>query len=108
MTAPLHRDDDAAELERSVFNAAFYELGLRWHWDSNTYRALAEQTDERTRIRGYLEAEQAHMLRAYDAEFLADAILAAKQRQLGALAHCPPRALSRINWADARCGETGF
>ena len=25
------------ETERNAYNAAFYELGLRWHWDRQTY-----------------------------------------------------------------------
>lgn len=107
LTTPLRQDDDAAELERSAFNAAFYELGLRWHWDSDTFRALAARADERVRLRSYLESEQPHMLRAYDAEFLINAILTAKARCRDALVHCPPRALPRFNWADARWGEVG-
>ncbi len=31
----------ACHLERSAFNAAFYELGLRWHWDDTTYEQLS-------------------------------------------------------------------
>ena len=109
MNPTLQRHDDAAaELDRSAFNAAFHELGLRWFWDSDTCRALAAEPDERRRIRGYLEAEQAHMLRAYDADFLTDAILAAKQRHLSALTHCPPHALPRFNWAEVRAGDVGF
>jgi hypothetical protein len=99
---------DAAEIERSAFNAAFYELGLRWHWDSETYDALAADSCERARVRRYLEGEQAHLLRAYDADFLADAILAAKQRCRKALARCSARSVPRFNWADARWGEVGI
>lgn len=103
-----HHPAEHQEIERSAFNAAFYELGLRWHWDSDTYQALAAQPCERARIRGYLQAEQAHLLRAYDAEFLTDAILTAKQRSHHALAHCAPHAVPRFNWADARWGEVGI
>ena len=28
--------DDAADLHRNAYNAAFYELGLSWYWDANT------------------------------------------------------------------------
>jgi hypothetical protein len=101
-------DEDTHEVERGAFNVAFYELGLRWHWDSDTYRALAATPCERERIRGYLAGEQAHMLRAYDAEFLTDAILTAKRRCHDSMANCAPRAVPRFNWADARWGETGF
>ena len=41
-----------------------------------TYEALATDRCERSACRGYLESEQAHLLRAYDADFLTDAILA--------------------------------
>jgi hypothetical protein len=86
-------------LECHAFNAAFYELGLRWHWDDATYEALAAHPCERQRVRRYLEGAQPHLLRAYDAEFLTDAILAAKQRG---------RQGPTANWADARWGEVGI
>ena len=99
---------DDHEIDRSAFNAAFYELGLRWHWDSDTYDALAAQTCERQRVSGYLEREQPHLLRAYDAEFLTDAILTVKRRSRAALSQCAPAAVPRFNWADARWGEVGI
>ena len=34
----LHQDD----IERNAYNAAFYELGLRWHWDCETFDALKQ------------------------------------------------------------------
>jgi hypothetical protein len=74
------RIDDAAELERGAFNAAFYELGLHLYWDKDTYKVLAANPSERDRLRGYLEREQPHLLRAYDADFLTDAVIRAKQR----------------------------
>jgi len=97
-----------AEIECSAFNAAFYELGLRWHWDEATYERLAANPCERSRVRHYLENAQPHLLRAYDADFLTDAILEAKQRAQRSLSHCAPHAVPRFNWADARWGETGF
>ena len=102
------RDDACTEIDRSAFNAAFYELGLRWFWDSDTYRELSATAGERERVRSYLEGEQAHMLRAYEAEFLTDAILVAKRRCHDSMAHCAPVSVPRFNWADARWGETGF
>ncbi|HET9976100.1 MAG TPA: hypothetical protein VFQ20_01590 [Burkholderiaceae bacterium] len=97
-----------AALERSAFNAAFYELGLRWHWDDATFEALAADPCERQRVRRYLEGAQSHLLRAYDADFLTDAILAAKQRFRQSLARCAPQAMPAFNWADARWGEVGI
>jgi hypothetical protein len=97
-----------AEIDRSAFNAAFYELGLRWHWDDSTYERLAAVPCERSRVRHYLEHVQPHLLRAYDADFLADAILEAKQRCQRSLEHCAPGSMPRFDWSDARWGETGF
>ena len=52
--APTHEiDHDATgEAERSAFNAAFYELGLRWHWGSDAYRARAAVQNEHERVGG--------------------------------------------------------
>ncbi|MDQ2990031.1 MAG: hypothetical protein M3R60_13100 [Pseudomonadota bacterium] len=99
---------DATEIERGAFNAAFQELGLRWHWDSATYDAIVANPCERTRVRHYLESKQSHLLRAYDAEFLTDAILSAKQRCQQRFAGCSPRTMPRFGWADPRWGEVGI
>ena len=99
---------DLAEVERSAFNAAFYELGLRWHWDSETYEALASNPCERSRVRRYLETAQAHLLRAYEPEFLTDAILTTKDRCRRAIGHRPAHVAPSFNWADARWGEVGI
>ena len=105
---PQNRPAADAEIERDAFNAAFYELGLRWHWDGATYEALLADTCERARVRRYLEAEQSHLLRAYDADFLTDAILVSKRRCQERLALCSPGAIPRFDWADARLGEVGI
>jgi hypothetical protein len=108
-TAMPHRDTaDAIEVDRSAFNAAFYELGLRWHWDSDTYEALAANPCERARLKAYLEREQSHLLRAYDADFLTDAVLAAKRRRQPASASGANRAMPNFSWADPRWGEVGI
>ena len=69
--------DDHAH--RHAYNAAFDELGLAWHWDAATYDRLKMQG--RNGVRSYLEAEQPHLLRAYDADFLVDAVETAKARR---------------------------
>lgn len=97
-----------AEIDLSAYNAAFYELGLRWHWDDATYEQLCSQPCERSRLRHYLEQAQPHLLRAYDADFLADAILQAKQRRQAALAQSLHATLPRFDWSDARWGEVGI
>jgi hypothetical protein len=88
--------DDA---DRQAYNAAFHALGLRWHWDAPTYRRLLERSPSaRERLRLYLESEQAHLLKAYDAAFLAGAIEAHKVGR--------PAAAS-VNWAAMQCAEIG-
>ena len=111
MPTPLPQNRPAAdgEIERGAFNAAFYELGLRWHWDGATYESLLAESCERARVRRYLEAEQSHLLRAYDADFLTDAILVAKRRCQQRLALCSASAMPCFDWAaDARFGEVGI
>jgi hypothetical protein len=62
----------ATEAHRHAYNAAFEELGLTWHWDAATYARL--QAHGRDGVRVYLESEQSHLLRAYEADFLVEAI----------------------------------
>jgi hypothetical protein len=59
-------------------------------------------------VKRYVEAEHAHLLRAYDADFLADAVLEAKERTLRALVKSPTSARTRAGWADMRWDETGI
>ena len=58
-----------------AYHAAFEELDLmNWQWDPATYGP------GRAGLRAYLEKEHAHLLRAYDAEFLVDAVEATRVR----------------------------
>lgn len=77
--------DPAAEIHRNAYNAAFSELGLPWHWDAKTHSTLQANAKERERVRAYLETRQAHLLKAYDADFLIDAIQTTKARCLEAM-----------------------
>ena len=99
---------NSTDIERSAYNAAFYELGLRWHWDDSTYDQLCRLPCERARLHRYLEQAQPHLLRAYDADFLTDAILQAKQRRQAVLAQSVHASLPRFDWSDARWGEVGI
>jgi len=71
-------DDQTDESHRQAYNAAFEELGLSWHWDPVTYARLPARG--RDGVRAYLQKEQAHLLRAYEADFLVNAIETAKAR----------------------------
>ena len=77
-TRHLAPTDSVAETQRHAYNAAFEELNLSWHWDAATYAAV--QARGRDGLRDYLQAEHAHLLRAYDADFLVNAIETAKSR----------------------------
>ena len=74
-------NDQADECQRHAYNAAFEELGLNWHWDAVTFACLPARGPQG--VRAYLEKEQSHLLRAYDAEFLVNAIETAKERSHG-------------------------
>ena len=86
------KSDQSGEAHRHAYNAAFEELGLSWHWDEATYGRL--QARGRDGIRSYLEDEQPHLLRAYEADFLVQAIEAAKARSCPGMAHIPAQAVS--------------
>ena len=73
-----------SELDRQAYNAAFNELGLNWFWDAATHQRLQASACERERIRIYLTRQHAHLLKAYDADFLVNAIHSTKQKRLTA------------------------
>lgn len=72
----LQTNSNPAEQARHAYNTAFEKVGLNWHWDEATFERL--QTSGRYAVRTYLEAEQSHLLRAYEADFLVNAIEAAR------------------------------
>jgi len=78
-TPTNHRGaNPTVEAHRNAYNAAFEELSLSWRWDVATYAHL--QRHGHDLVRTYLETEQAHLLRAYDAYFLVNAIETVKTR----------------------------
>ena len=77
---------EALEIERNGYNVAFSELGLEWYWDAETYADLQAIPEECHRVRTYLETHQPHLLRAYDADFLVNAIQGARARFAAAMA----------------------
>jgi hypothetical protein len=101
---------EAGDRELNAYNAAFYDLGLRWHWDSATYEALLSMGgDGATRLRHYLQTQQPHLLRAYDADFLVAMIeqKAAVQRAAADAAQGDNPAPRFFDWAQARGCELG-
>jgi len=96
------------EMERNAYNAAFYELGFRWHWDQDTYAALLRQSaNPAERIRHYLETRQPHLLRAYDVSFLIEVIKEKKSefRQRGA--DSDTMAPCSFDWSQMLGSEVG-
>ena len=79
-----HIDGQLAAYERAIdaqicaYNTAFAELGLRFRWDAQTLNTITSIEGEKARISAYLESHQPHLLNAYSAEFLSEAILAIK------------------------------
>ena len=98
---------DAVDLHRDAYNAAFYELGLRWHWDDVIYPDVLSPSGERLRLRNYLETQQPHLLKAYDADFLIDAIEAAKARCHATMTAAGSRMGAVINWAEITQVQVG-
>ena len=97
--------------ELDAYNTAFYELGLRWHWDAATYEALqARHEDSATRVRHYLETHQPHLLRAYDPEFLVEMIEQKKHaahRVATEFARSGRARSKGFDWSQARGCELG-
>ena len=73
-----NRSLDASEVLRNAYNAAFDELELGWHWGVSQFRELQRHNDERSRMQAYLSAQQPHLLKAYDVDFIVDAVHEAK------------------------------
>lgn len=98
---------EAEEVERNAYNAAFHALGLRWHWDADTYNELQFVADARERVGIYLRTRQTHLLAAYDAEFLINAIEAKKADCRQAQIRSGAANSRYFDWAEARAGEVG-
>lgn len=108
LDAAIEKSAHGDEIHREAYNLAFYELGLRWHWDADTYRDLQpDSAGAKERIQGYLETHQPHLLKAYDAGFLIDAIQDAKARCFDGMKerNCGP--MTHINWAQMQCVQVG-
>ena len=104
----LHTDTAGlADAQRQAYNAAFHELGLRWHWDSSDYDCQMCVESQRAHLRRYVENQHPHMLKVYDAEFLVNAI---QTTMLGCLesARADGANPALTNWAVLQHGDVGF
>jgi len=93
-----------AEARRNAYNAAFHELGFGWVWETGCH--LAGPAGERACLRDYLAQHQPHLLCAYDADFLVDAILAAKERWAPQMAAAAGRRTA-IDWRELQQRQIG-
>ena len=101
----IENESGGVELERNAYNAAFYELGFRWHWDSDTYDELARRSEnEADRIRHYLSDRQPHLLKAYDAEFLVELI---RQKQVQHRSRDAGTSKRAFDWSQTLSAELG-
>ena len=99
--------DSNEAVELNAYNAALYELGFRWHWDTDTYRQLfARQAGADESIHHYLSTRQPHLLRAYDAAFLVQ-IIREKKAQHAARIAATGTCRQHFDWAQALGGEIG-
>jgi hypothetical protein len=64
----------------SAYNAAFSDLGLRFRWSQATLDFFDDVSNELARITAYIERFHAHLLNAYDADFLAQLIFDRKNQ----------------------------
>lgn len=73
------------DIHLNAYNGAFWDIGFKWQWDTDTYRELCRMPEEKARIRAYVERHQPHLMKAYDLEFLTDLIHQNKTRRYAAL-----------------------
>jgi hypothetical protein len=100
---------DAGALHRDAYNAAFYELGLHWHWDTEIYAALSPDADGGSnRIRAYLEKQHAHLLKVYDPAFLIGAIQETKAHCFESMSACDHRVVPDRNWEEIQRDQIGI
>ena len=87
-------DPTALDAHLCAYNMAFAELGLRFRWDADTLASLAAIEDEGARIVTYIRTHHPHLLAAYSAEFLSQAILEKKNAlRATPLCACGPAAI---------------
>lgn len=99
---------EVTDLRRHSYNAAFYELGLRWHWDEATFRELMAIEDCEARLAHYLRQHQPHMLAVYDCSFLCGAIEQARAAALESLAGSASNdSTTQFDWTEFQRATVG-
>jgi hypothetical protein len=68
-------DEREIQTQLCAYNSAFEELDLMFRWDADTFRSLASAPNDQARIAKYIESHCPHLLKAYSAEFLCQAIV---------------------------------
>jgi hypothetical protein len=83
-------------------------LGFRWHWDREIYCQLLRQSqDGAERVCQYLSTHQPHLLRAYDAKFLAEVIEQKKEEHQKRELSGGVMSRRYFNWAESHGAELG-
>ena len=98
----------SSDHERNTYNEVFYELGMRWHWDSETYEQLLARGDNaKARLGHYLATRQPHLLKAYDLPFLVDLIDDKVRARSRSRASSPADPRRHFDWSQTLGGELG-
>jgi len=107
-TTDNHSADGAMDLHLDAYNAAFCELGLKWHWNAETYQELQRSSGDKCHLQNYLETRQSHLLNAYDVVFLVNVIQNTKARCYDAMIARGPGAGASVNWVEFLNHDVGF
>jgi hypothetical protein len=84
MSHATYSDDREIQAQVCAFNTAFEELDLMFRWDAQTYLSLASADSDYGKIAQYIETHSPHLLKAYSAEFLCQAIVERKNSTIEA------------------------
>ena len=68
-------DERELQTQLCAYNSAFEELDLMFRWDADTLKALSGAPNDQARIARYIEVHCPHLLKAYSADFLCQAIV---------------------------------
>jgi hypothetical protein len=68
-------DEREFQTQLCAYNSAFEELDLMFRWDVDTFRAISGAPSEQAGVAKYIQFHCPHLLKAYSAEFLCQAIV---------------------------------